>query len=262
LNKRFQGMYMAHEKWTREQTIVALSLYCKIPFNRVSSTHPDILRMSPIIGRNPNAIKMKIGNFGSFDPELKKRGIGGLTNASKLDESIWNEFSDNWEALAYESEKLIANFSHQPLEQSLTIDLDNLPLGTERESIVRTRINQNFFRSTILASFNLKCCITGLTTPELLVASHIVPWAKDEKNRLNPHNGLCLNAIHDKAFDKGLLTITTDYKIKISKYLSNYKESVMGEFFLKYENQMIALPDKFLPHHDFLEYHHQNIFKK
>ena len=59
---------MAVEKWTREQTIVALNLYCKIPFNRVSSNHPDIIRIAKIIGRTPNSVKMKIGNFGSFDP--------------------------------------------------------------------------------------------------------------------------------------------------------------------------------------------------
>lgn len=64
---------MPIDKWTREQTIVAFNLYCKIPFNRVSSTHPDIVRIAKIIGRSVNSVKMKIGNFGSFDPELKKK---------------------------------------------------------------------------------------------------------------------------------------------------------------------------------------------
>lgn len=51
---------------------------------------------------------------------------------------------------------------------------------------------------------------------ELLIASHIIPWGKDEKNRLNPMNGLLLNALHDKAFENGLITIAEDYTIKIS----------------------------------------------
>ncbi len=76
---------MPRDNWTREQTIIALNFYCKIPFNRVSSTHPDILWIAKIIGRSANSVKMKIGNFGSFDPELKKRGIVGLANTSKLD---------------------------------------------------------------------------------------------------------------------------------------------------------------------------------
>jgi putative restriction endonuclease len=245
---------MAFEKWTREQTIVALNLYCKIPFNRVTSTHPDIIKIGKIIGRSTNSVKMKIGNFVSFDPELKRRGIVGLANASKMDRIIWNEFTDNWDTLAYESEKLIAAFSHQSIEQSTVINLENLPVGTERESIIRARVNQSFFRATILASYNLRCCVTGLSIPELLIASHIVPWAEDVKNRLNPHNGLCLNSIHDKAFDKGYITITTDYDSK--------KDAAINDFFLKHDNQPIQLSDKFLPDREFLEYHYQNIFKK
>ena len=150
---------------------------------------------------------MKIGNFGSFDPELKKRGIVGLGNTSKLDEIIWNEFNSDWNSLAYESELLISKFTNQPIEKIVEINGDDIPAGKERESTIKARVNQSFFRSTILSSYNLKCCITGLSITELLVASHIVPWAKDEKNRLNPHNGLCLNSIHDKAFDKGFISI-------------------------------------------------------
>jgi putative restriction endonuclease len=234
--------------WTREQTIVALNLYCKIPFNRVSSSHPDIVRIAKIIGRSPNSVKMKIGNFGSFDPELKRRGIVGLGNTSKMDELVWEEFNSNWDNLAYESELLISKFTNQPIEAISEINLEDIPQGKEREAIIKQRVNQSFFRSTILSSYNMKCCITGLSVPDLLVASHIVPWAKDEKNRLNPHNGVCLNAIHDKAFDKGFITITTDYKIKVSQQLENLKkENAVYDLFLKYHNQAILLPDKFYP---------------
>ena len=234
--------------WTREQTIVALNLYCKIPFNRVSSSHPDIVRIAKIIGRSPNSVKMKIGNFGSFDPELKRRGIVGLGNTSKMDELVWEEFNSNWDNLAYESEILISKFTNQPIEAISEINLEDIPQGKEREAIIKQRVNQSFFRSTILSSYNMKCCITGLSVPDLLVASHIVPWAKDEKNRLNPHNGVCLNAIHDKAFDKGFITITTDYKIKVSQQLENLKkENAVYDLFLKYHNQAILLPDKFYP---------------
>jgi putative restriction endonuclease len=254
---------MARENWTKEQTIVALNLYCKIPFNKVGSSHPDIIRIAKIIGRSPNSVKMKIGNFGSFDPELKKRGIVGLGNTSKLDEIVWNEFNSDWDNLAYESELLISKFTHQPIEKVAEINIADIPLGKERDAVIKQRVNQSFFRSTILSSYNLKCCITGLSIPDFLVASHILPWSKDEKNRLNPHNGLCLNSIHDKAFDKGFITVTEDYKTKISKYLNEYKkEKAVTDFFLNYENHSIVLPDKFLPSKDFLKYHHKNIFKK
>ena len=254
---------MERVNWTREQTIVALNLYCKIPFNRVSSNHPDIIQIAKIIGRTPNSVKMKIGNFGSFDAELKRRGIVGLGNTSKMDEIVWNEFNSDWNNLAYESELLISKFTKQPLDEIIEINFTNFPLGKERDAVIKQRVNQNFFRSTILSSYNLKCCITGLSIPDFLVASHIVPWAIDEKNRLNPHNGLCLNSIHDKAFDKGFITITSDYKIKISKFFNDFKkENAIVDLFYKFENQSIILPDKFFPSKDFLQYHYQNIFKK
>lgn len=254
---------MKKENWTREQTIVAFNLYCKIPFNKVSSSHPDIISLARIIGRSVNSVKMKIGNFGSFDPELKKRGIVGLGNTSKLDEIIWNEFNKDWEKLAYESELLIARFSNKTLAEIASVDLSEIPTGKERETVIKTRINQNFFRSSILSAYNLRCCITGLSISDFLVASHIVPWSKDKKNRLNPHNGLCLNSIHDKAFDRGFITVTADYKVRVSKYFNKYKrDNAVVDLFLKYDNQTIVLPDKFLPSKEFLSYHYNNIFKK
>ena len=253
---------MAINNWTKEQTIVALNLYCKIPFNRVTSTHPEIIKIAKVIGRSTNSLKMKIGNFGSFDPELKKRGIVGLSNASKLDKEVWIQFNSDWESLAFESEKLIADFSNISLEQSVDLEMADLPQGKERDSLIKARVNQTFFRSAILSSYNSTCCITGLSVPTLLVASHIIPWSINSHSRLNPRNGLCLNSIHDKAFDKGLITITTDYEIKISKYLQDLSsETAVNDLFLKYDNQQINLPDKFLPAKEFLDFHSVNIFK-
>jgi len=254
---------MAKENWTREQTIIALNLYCKIPFNRVASNHPEIIRIGAIIGRSPNSVKMKIGNFGSFDPELKKKGIVGLANSSKLDEEIWNEFNNDWERLGYESEILISTFAKQPIELSSGIDLNSIPEGKEREATIKQRINQNFFRSTILSSYNFKCCVTGLSIVELLTACHIVPWSQDKANRLNPRNGICLNELLHKAFDGGFITITTDYKISVSKYLDEFKkEDAAVNLILKYNNNSIILPDKFMPSKEFLEYHNRNKFIK
>ena len=249
--------------WTREETIIAFNVYCKIPFKNSSKTNPTIIKYANIIGRSPSALNMKVGNFGRLDPELKKQGIVGLGNGSKLDEVVWDEFNGNWEKLAYESEILIAKFQNKNIEENIEIDIFEFPVGIEREVLIKQRVNQSFFRSTILSSYNLKCCITGLSISEFLVASHIKPWKSDEGNRLNPHNGLCLNSIHDKAFDKGFITVTPDYKIKVSKYFDEVKnDNSISDFFLKYHDQSIILPDRFLPSNDFLDWHYQNIFKK
>ena len=251
------------DNWTKEETIIAFNVYCKVPFKSSSKTNPTIIKYASIIGRSPSALNMKVGNFGRIDPELKKQGIVGLTNGSKLEEEVWNEFNGNWEKLAYESELLIARFQNKKIEEIADIEFDSIPDGKEREAIIKTRVNQSFFRSTILSSYNQKCCITGLSISALLVASHIIPWKKDKENRLNPHNGLCLNSIHDKAFDKGFITISTDYKILVSNYFNDYlNEKSVIDFFLKFDKQQIYLPDRFLPSKEFLEWHNNYLFKK
>ncbi len=90
-----------------------------------------------------------------------------------------------------------------------------------------------------------------------------MPWSIDKQNRTNPYNGVCLNSIHDKAFDKGFITITPDYKILVSKYFDTYSdEKAVVDFFLKFQNQNIILPDRFLPSKEFLDFHYHNIFHK
>ena len=180
---------MKSNNWTKDETIVAFNVYCKIPFKNSSKTHPTIIKYAKIIGRSPSALNMKIGNFGRLDPALKKQGITGLEHGSKLESEVWNEFVGNWDKLAYESEALIAKFQNKTIEESIGIELDNFPQGRERESVVKTRVNQSFFRSAVLTSYNQRCCVSGLSVAELLVASHIVPWRNDTANRINPRNG-------------------------------------------------------------------------
>lgn len=251
------------QRWTREQTIVAFNLYCKIPFNRVSSSHPKIIKIAKIIGRSPNSVKMKIGNFGSFDPELKKRGIVGLVNASKLDEEVWGEFNKNWEDLAFESEKILTSFEGVDILKKESINEDDFRFaeGIEKDRLVKTRVNQSFFRQTVLSANNFTCCITGIDMPELLIASHIMPWSIAAKNRLNPRNGLCLNALHDKAFDKGLMTVTTDFKIKISPKILVKPSASIEKWIASFEGKSIMIPERFVPTAEILEYHNRNIFQ-
>ena len=252
-----------NKNWTKEETIIAFNVYCKIPFKNSSKTHPLIVKYANLIGRTPSALNMKIGNFGRLDPELKQQGITGLTHGSVLEEEVWNEFNGNWDKLAFESEKLIAELQNKNIEEFEAIDIGDLPKGEDREAVVKARVNQSFFRSTILSSYNLKCCITGLSIPDFLIASHIIPWSRNEEYRTNPHNGLCLNSIHDRAFDKGFITITPEYKVLISRYFDDYSDDIaVNEFFKRFQNQPIILPDRFLPSKSFLDWHYCNIFKK
>ncbi|MGB8769826.1 MAG: HNH endonuclease, partial [Candidatus Korobacteraceae bacterium] len=182
---------------------------------------------------------------------------------SKAEEEVWIEFKDDWDALAFQSQQLLAQFLQIPPAQ--LFPEVNVPEGLVRETMVKVRVNQNFFRAAVLAAYNSRCCITGLATPALLTASHIIPWADDDKNRTNPRNGLCLNALHDRAFDYGLLTITPDYLISVSKRLTNSGEAADGlarRLFSYYDGRRITLPDRFIPDPEFLKYHNDHCFRQ
>lgn len=248
--------------WTREQTIIAFNLYCEIPFGQAHSRNAKVQKVAKLIGRTPGAVARKLGNFGSLDPELQARGVKGLGNRSKLDEEIWNEFHDNWNKQAYESTKLIAMYEKKPIEKIIEIDIDNLPKGENVIRSVKTRVYQSFFRKAVLAEYDQTCCITGIKVPDLLMASHIVPWKDDEDNRTNPKNGLCLNSLHDRAFDKGYITVLPNYTILVSKHITGLKDDVIDDYFKKYDKQVINKPHKFLPEKEFLEYHYEHVYKK
>ncbi|MEO5673641.1 MAG: HNH endonuclease [Chitinophagales bacterium] len=247
--------------WTRDELILAINLYCKLTFGKMHNRNPQIQELAKLIHRTPGSIAFKLGNFAHFDPTLKARGIGGLPNASKLDGQIWNEFYNNWDAALIESEKLLAKKKNTTIEKLNHVDVNEIfKVGMDNERMVKVRVNQIIFRTMILANYNYCCCITGISNPELLIASHILPWSFDEKNRLNPMNGLALNALHDRAFDNHLITVDADtYKIKVSSKLKtkNAVKSIQQNF-LKYEGKEIFLPDKFLPEKQFLRVHNSN----
>lgn len=241
-------------RWTKDETILALSVYCKIPFNKASNTNPEIVRIANLIGRTPASVKMKVGNFGSFDPELKARGIVGLSNTSKLDDEVWYEYCNEWEKLAYDSELIIARLQNKTIEVSIGLDIEMLPKGEERSRMVKQRINQDFFRDTVLASYNYKCCISGISNPQLIEACHIIGWSKDVINRTNPQNGLCLNQLFHKAYDSYLVGITPDLNIKISdELLTSTTDVVFQNYLVGLCDRKIIMPDKFFPQKEFLE---------
>lgn len=210
---------MARNNWTREETILAFELYCRTPFGKIHSHNTEIIELSKLLERTPSAVSMKMCNLASYDPELRKRGVSGLANGSKLESQIWQEFQNDWEALAFESKAILASIENEVIEIVANIDLDNLPPGKDKSNVVKQRIGQNFFRSAVLNAYESRCCITGISMETLLIASHIKPWKHSDvkTERTNPTNGLCLNALHDKAFDQGLITINKKFEIMVDR---------------------------------------------
>ncbi|MFN6258633.1 HNH endonuclease [Microcystis sp.] len=137
-------------------------------------------------------------------------------------------------------------------------------IKTETEAIRKVRIGQNFFRKTILALYNYRCCITGNPIPLLLTASHILPWSQFPEQRLNPHNGLCLARTHDTAFDRGLISFDEDLRLiighEIEKKAQDQGSETLELNFINYRGKTLNVPDRFSPDLDFLNYHRYHIF--
>jgi putative restriction endonuclease len=253
---------MTTNRWTKEQLKLAFNLYCQLPFGRLHSRNPEIIQLAKLIGRTPGAVAMKLVNFASLDPAITSTGRTGLGNAGLLDKEVWAEFHADWEKLAVECELLRRNLdAGAPMideadEQLLPEDYT----GETKKVVTEQRIKQNFFRRAVLSSYRGRCCMSGLSEPRLLIASHIVPWSQDKTNRLNPSNGLCLSAIHDRAFDKGLITLTDDFKVVVSKELKHKKDSFITEVLLPLEGRAIEPPERFAPQPEFVAWHRKELF--
>jgi len=253
-------MQEARKNWSEQELIVAFNLYCKLPFGKYHKNNKKVIELSKILRRTPSAVALKLCNFARLDPIHKKRGIKGMQHGSKLEEEVWNEFNQNWDELSYQSEIILAESKGLGPDDLIKFE-EHLPEGKEREALVKVRINQNFFREMVLASYRSKCTVCSLPEPDLLVASHIIPWSKDVSLRMNPRNGICMCVLHDKAFDKGLITISNDYKLVISKSIKRFhKEPAIQRGFIVYYDRKIILPDRFIPELKFIEFHRNNIF--
>jgi putative restriction endonuclease len=166
-----------------------------------------------------------------------------MANASTQDKAIWQELQGNWDAVALEAaaeyEKLATSHglpSNVDVIDELPETLD-IAEGKTRMATVEVRVNQARFRKAILASYN-------------------VPWSQDKQNRLNPHNGLCLSALHDKAYDQGLITVMPDYTVRVSQALKKTSDHPFtNAALLDFHKRPIHLPERFRPDPRFLKTH-------
>lgn len=244
--------------WTRDEHIIAFNRYNRIAFGKIHMGNPDVIELAAILGRKVGSASLKLTNFARLDPTLQARDIRGMPHGSKGEIEIWEEFRHHPELLVFESNRLLAERLGRNIEEIAEIKASDLPPpGREREALVKLRVNQTFFRTRVLSAYGFRCCVTGVANEELLNASHIVEWARDEKNRLNPRNGLCLNALHDRAFDRYLMWIDSDLKARFSPALRRGpNESIESlAWLLSFEDKPLLLPQNFGPDPELLAQH-------
>lgn len=256
-------MKSSNRRWVRGELILAFNLYCRTPFGRLHKSNPDIIWLASKLNRTPSSIAMKLVNFASMDPAHKARNVKGLSNASKEDRKIWDEFNSNWEKLAYESQLSFLEINEKEgITTSIPDVIDYSSLKTEEFRSIKVRLVQNFFRESVLASYGSQCALCQLAIRELLIASHIIPWSEKAERRADPTNGISLCALHDRAFDRGFIAIDDSFKVLVSNQIKTALPSPLHRIgLLEIEGTKVNLPSKFLPDKVALNYHRENIFR-
>lgn len=253
---------MPRRLWTREELILTLSLYFQLPFGRLNHSTPEVKELARIIGRSENSAALRLVNFAACDPYIINSGRTGMPAGIPVCKPIWDEFANDHERLFNEAQRIKADFLNQTIEATLHITAKDLE-GKERTSVIKQRVNQTVFRTMVLNNYEERCAIIGINIPELLVAGHIIPWANSTpQQKLNPENGICLSALYDKAFDKGLITISPDdYTIRLSSALLEYEsQDYYDKHFGCINGIQIKMPIEHKPNSDFLAYHRDHVF--
>lgn len=243
--------------WTREQLLLALNLYYRIPFGKQHKGAPEVVALANAIGRTPSAVAMKLNNFTAIDPAERGR-VKGLESASALDRQIWDEFHAAAVPMAAESEALwVAHVGDgTDAGDDRTEAIFTGPTDAQRMTTVRRA--QGFFSRTVRSAYEWRCCVTGIDVREFLVASHIVPWAASEAGRVDPTNGLCLSRLHDAAFDRALVTFDEDLRLLVGRRLrDHFTNEAVRAHFEPYAGQRLRSPVRFAPAPGYLEQHRQ-----
>lgn len=151
----------------------------------------------------------------------------------------------------------------QTIAKELIKHFDINKEGLDIETITKLRKGQYYFRRMILSNYNGRCALTGIDIPQLLLASHIIPWSKNKVTRLNPSNGICLSALYDKAFDQGLIGFNQDYKVVLSSLIIEQEgKDYYNKYFDIIKHKSLNMPLRFAPNKEFLEWHMDEIFQK
>ena len=170
---------MRSNVWSDEELIVVCYIY-----NSDWSYTEKIRRALQYLGRNESSVKFRFGNFDNF-----RKGAGGFANGGTHARKTWDKYQENPSEMA-----------------DLAISLFN---GGQ----VGSTSNSESEMATLTCAGN-RCCVTGISEPMFLIASHIKPWSVCEaKEKTDVHNALCLNTFHDSLFDKYRMTVNESMEI-------------------------------------------------
>lgn len=232
--------------WTRDELLAALDLYCRTPFGKQDSRNPEVIALAHAIGRTPGAVSYKLNNFASVDPNELARGVRGASHDSKAGRELFLRFLAHPDEVAVEMEEALLRLGVARADTGT--NAWSVPSGpTEREAVVRMRLLQGFFRRTVMAAYNWRCAMCDVDVPDLLNAAHIIPWSKAEGRRADPRNGLALCVLHDRAFDRGIVTVSANYRVVVvHSRLAASQSTQLRRCICDLDGQPITTPKSFV----------------
>jgi putative restriction endonuclease len=124
--------------------------------------------------------------------------------------------------------------------------------------LVAPRLGQGTFRVAVTDAYGRACAATGEHSLPVLDAAHIKPVAEN-----GPHdvgNGLLLRADLHRLFDKGYVTVTPEYRLKVSSRLKQDYDNGKSYYPLHGERIRIPALSTLVPRPEFLHWHNENVF--
>lgn len=250
--------------WSIDEITLALALYFRTPYGKISERNPEIIALAKQLNRTPGAVSLKLGNLARFDRRVIESGRKGFANGSKKDRVVWDDYVDSAGGIALQrlTEKVndICIENDLQAEQILSSETKFVPVSSTTRMVTRMeRCYQSMFRSVVLSRYEGQCAVSGLQLNSLLEAAHIVPWAEDETVRLEPSNGLSLNPFMHKAYDQHLLGIDGAGIIHVSKELITKAINDPLKVYLEaIDETQIFMPHIGRPSEELLDRHYQN----
>ncbi|MDD6120490.1 MAG: hypothetical protein PUB57_08245 [Selenomonadaceae bacterium] len=231
--------------WTWEETVLAMALYMRVPFGSIVQSNPQVRALAKLLGRTPGAVGMKMCNLARFDEKLQARHVSGLAHGGKMDERVWREFIGDLPKLAEAERTVMAQYFHQHAKPQEV-----------RE------VQEDFFREMVLGQYHHTCCMSGLQIAELVTVNRLKASGTAEE-LMDPANGICLNMLYSRAFDAGLLTIDSGYRIVVSEHLSQRPRlnEDTRSWLRAADGREILLPERSLPGRRYIEYHNDTVFQ-
>lgn len=248
------------KNWTQRETMMAFALYDSLRPSEHNSKNNDVIRLAKSLSRTPAAVVLKIQNIAAHDPDGKHRG---MVHGSKYDEKIWEDYFKNPVGFSNEClDVLSTQINGSASEKFEALDPVAKPalIGENRLVEAAQRYGQSSLRNVLLKNYHARCCLTGIDVKDLLVVSHIKPWSvSGPTEKVAASNALLLNAFHDRAFDKGIITINQRFEVVVWDELAHSK--VNDKWLYSYEGKKISVPEAGVPNIEFIAYHNEMIFK-